>query len=71
MGFVLVAMDVVLEAMSVVSATTLHRDAKRRPESVSAASSKGEVIYHLETTFVDLGHSDRKRSLYDAIRRAA
>ena len=71
MDFVLVAMDVVLVAMSVVSDLNLHRDDKRRPESVSAPSSKGEVIYHLQTTFDDLGHSDRKSSLYAAIRRAA
>ena len=61
MDFVLVAMDVVLVAMSVVSDLNLHRDDKRRPESVLAPSSKGEVKYHLQTTFDDLGHSDRIR----------
>ena len=71
MDFVLVAMDVVLEAISVVSDLNLHRDDKRRPELVSTPSSKGGVLYHLQTTFDDLGHSDRKSSLYAAIRRAA
>ena len=59
MDFVLVAMDVVLVAMSVVSDLNLHRDDKRRPELVSTPSSKGGVLYHLQTTFDDLGHSDR------------
>ena len=71
MDFVLVAMDVVLVAMSVVSDLYLYRDGKRRPESVSTPSSNGEALYHLQTTFGDLGHSNRKSSLYAATRRAA
>ncbi len=71
MKVVLVAIDVVLVAMSVVSDLYLHRDGKRRPEPVSTPLSNGGVLYHLQTTFGDLGRSDRKSSLYAAIRRAA
>ena len=38
---------------------------------MSTPSSNGEVLYHLQTTFSDLGRSDRKSILYAAIRRAA
>ena len=71
MDVVLVAMDVVLVAMNVVSDLYLHRDGKRRPEPVSTPLSNGGVLYQLQTTFGDLGHGDRKSSLYAAIHRTA
>ncbi len=68
---VLVAMDVVLVAMNVVSDLYLHRDGKRRPEPVSTPLSNGGVLYHLQTTFDGLGHSGRKNSFYAPSRRSA